>query len=321
MPHYCEHFFLPIFCILSCMDKITKSDKILVLLKLFERQASYTINQLASRLHCEERSVYRSVALLRDHGFNVKNQDGHYYMPEYSGQIHTNFSAYELALLREWVDKSALSTTSQAQLIDKLGIANTHESDRFAVVKMGGDNLTALYNAITQQKCVLLRNYLSGSDKPITDRMVEPYKLANESSYCMCYELDSDTCKLFKVDRAEAVLPVSESWSHKHLHRMLPMDVFRMCGHEQIQLSVTMDVFARNLLLDEYPQAVSYLQPLSPERFRLSCTLNRYEGAMRFLISVIGHIHIEQPTELILLLQNKTKEMQVALDAMVHNVK
>lgn len=299
------------------MEKITKSEKVLVLLKLFERQAHYTLRSLCERLQCDERSVYRSIKLLREHGFDIKLSGGVYKLTQKMAIARSdNFSTSELNMLQEFVDQCRLPETAKLKLLDKLDIASRQESDSYIAAQQGDDKLSTICRAIAAQKCVMLRQYHSGSDKPVTDRMVEPYRLVNGRQFCICYELDSDTCKLFKLSRAEEILPVPVPWLHKHLHQQLPMDVFRMCGTSEYSLSVTMDGYARNLLLDEYPLAENYITPLEQGRYRLTCTLRKYEGALRFFASVIEHVHIEQPAELIDLLQDKATAMQVALTKM-----
>lgn len=298
------------------MDKITISEKIFLLFQLFDCEATYSIEKLCERLQCSERSVHRLIKLFKDNGFDIQHSSRGYTCSGMHYHLRSRLSTGESEVLNESLRQFGLSEAACTNLLTKLGVASTAETDAYFLQQMADEKQVTIASAIAERQCVLLRNYHTGSDRPIADRLVEPYQLANNRQYCMCFEPESTQCKLFKIDRAESVIPVPEPWKHRHLHRQLPMDVFRMCGADQHAISVTMDVFARNLLLDEYPLAENFLQQIGPSQYRLSCILHRYEGALRFFTSVLEHIWIEEPVELVDLLRTKIDAMTGKLDRM-----
>ena len=301
------------------MEKLPISEKIFLLFKLLDNQASYTLQQLCERLNCSERSAHRLIKLFKDNGIDIQYSSRGYTCCSNQRHLRNRLSAGESEVICESLARYGLSEAARTSLLTKLGVATAAEADAYFLQQMVDEKLITIGRAIAERQCVLLRNYHTGSDRPVADRLVEPYQLANNRQYCMCFEPESSQCKLFKIDRAETVIPVPEPWKYRHLHLQLPMDVFRMCGAGQYPIAVTMDVFARNLLLDEYPLAESFLQQIGPAQYRLSCTLHRYEGALRFFTSVLEHIRIEQPAELVELLRTKLDTMKIALASMSHN--
>ncbi len=298
------------------MEKLPISEKIFLLFKLFDCEASYTLEKLCERLQCSERSVHRLIKLFKENGFEIQHSTRGYSCSGIQHHLRSRLSAGESEVLNKSLVQYGISEAARTNLLTKLGIASAAETDAYFMQQMADEKQAAIARAIGERQCVLLRNYHTGSDRPVADRLVEPYQLANNRQYCMCFEIDSSQCKLFKIDRAESVIPVPEPWKYRQLHQQLPMDVFRMCGHSAYPIAVTMDVFARNLLLDEYPLAENFLQQIGPAQYRLSCTLHRYEGALRFFTSVLEHIRIEEPAELVDLLHEKIDAMKNALASM-----
>ena len=154
-------------------------------------------------------------------------------------------------------------------------------------------NVAALMDAIESKRQVVLHGYSSSSSGAIKDRTVEPFALASGQKTVWCYDLASKTNKVFKVDRISNVEIKPEGWAYETHHRQGKMDIFRMTGETAIPVNLELSLLAKNVLVEEYPEAVKDLYPTkSDDRWILETEVYNIVGLGRFYMGLAAEISI-----------------------------
>ena len=139
----------------------------------------------------------------------------------------------------------------------------------------------------------MLHGYSSSSSGVIKDRTVEPFALASGQKTVWCYDLASKTNKVFKVDRISNVEIKPEGWAYETHHRQGKMDIFRMTGETAIPVNLELSLLAKNVLVEEYPEAVKDLyQTKSDDRWILETEVYNIVGLGRFYMGLAAEISI-----------------------------
>lgn len=154
-------------------------------------------------------------------------------------------------------------------------------------------NVAALMDAIESKRQVVLHGYSSSSSGVIKDRVVEPFALASGQKTAWCYDLASKTNKVFKVDRISNVEIKADRWEYESHHRQGKMDIFRLTGETAIPVKLQLTLLAKNVLVEEYPEAEKDLiQTTDDDRWILETDVYQMEGIGRFYMGLAGEIQI-----------------------------
>ena len=154
-------------------------------------------------------------------------------------------------------------------------------------------NVAALMDAIESKRQVVLHGYSSSSSGAIKDRTVEPFALASGQKTVWCYDLASKTNKVFKVDRISNVEIKSQGWEYETHHRQGKMDIFRMTGDTGTPVNLELSLLAKNVLVEEYPEAAKDLyQTKSDDRWILETEVYNMVGLGRFYMGLAAEITI-----------------------------
>ena len=154
-------------------------------------------------------------------------------------------------------------------------------------------NVAALMDAIESKRLVVLHGYSSSSSGVIKDRIVEPFALASGQKTVWCYDLASKTNKVFKVDRISNVEIKADRWEYESHHRQAKMDIFRLTGETAIPVKLQLTLLAKNVLVEEYPEAEKDLiQTTDDDRWILETDVYQMEGIGRFYMGLAGEIQI-----------------------------
>ena len=154
-------------------------------------------------------------------------------------------------------------------------------------------NVAALMDAIESKRQVVLHGYSSSSSGVIKDRVVEPFALASGQKTVWCYDLASKTNKVFKVDRISNVEIKADRWEYESHHRQGKMDIFRLTGDTPISIKLQLTLLAKNVLVEEYPEAEKDLiQTTDDDRWILETDVYQMEGIGRFYMGLAGEIQI-----------------------------
>jgi hypothetical protein len=154
-------------------------------------------------------------------------------------------------------------------------------------------NVAALMDAIESKRQVVLHGYSSSSSGVIKDRVVEPFALASGQKTVWCYDLAAKTNKVFKVDRISNVEIKADRWEYESHHRQGKMDIFRLTGDTPIPIKLQLTLLAKNVLVEEYPEAEKDLiQTTDDDRWILETDVYQMEGIGRFYMGLAGEIQI-----------------------------
>lgn len=153
-----------------------------------------------------------------------------------------------------------------------------------------------IQEAIDQQKKIILKNYASTE---IRDRFLAPINLlyGGESVWCVDLEDPHKTCKQFRLSRAEAVEVVEEKYPHGK--PAIESDIFRFTGERNIHVKLSMNINAKNYLIEEYPLSLHlsenefYKTGEGREaRWILDTYISNVVGVRRFYIGLADKIDI-----------------------------
>ena len=154
-------------------------------------------------------------------------------------------------------------------------------------------NVAALMDAIESKRQVVLHGYSSSSSGVIKDRVVEPFALASGQKTVWCYDVASKTNKVFKVDRISNVEIKADRWEYESHHRQGKMDIFRLTGETAIPVKLQLTLLAKNVLVEEYPEAEKDLiQTTDDDRWILETDVYQMEGIGRFYMGLAGEIQV-----------------------------
>lgn len=159
--------------------------------------------------------------------------------------------------------------------------------------KENAANVAALMEAIEGKRQVIFHGYSSSNSGEIKDRTVEPFAFAAGQKTVWCYEPASKTNKVFKVDRISNVQIKADKWEYETHHRQGKMDIFRMTGESPVAIKLQLSLMAKNILVEEYPDAEKELIPTDDtDVWILDTEVYKMEGVGRFYIGLAGEIQI-----------------------------
>jgi predicted DNA-binding transcriptional regulator YafY len=94
--------------------------------------------------------------------------------------------------------------------------------------------------------------------------------------------------KTIEIYRQETLL----SWEYERLHRSKPVDIFRNTGDLNKQIEFSLNLKAKNLLIEEYPLSERFLTKIGNNQFVLKAPVAKYEGPGRFVLGLADDIQI-----------------------------
>ena len=159
--------------------------------------------------------------------------------------------------------------------------------------KENATNVAALMESIESKRQVILHGYSSSNSGEIKDRTVEPFAFAAGQKTVWCYEPSTKANKVFKVDRISNVQILADRWEYETHHRQGKMDVFRMTGDTPVNIKLQLSLMAKNILVEEYPDAEKDLIPTdNTDVWILDTVVYKMEGIGRFYMGLAGEIQI-----------------------------
>lgn len=174
--------------------------------------------------------------------------------------------------------------------------------------KVFTDKNKAAAISMLQQACdkkcqVILHKYSSGNSATIRDRRIEAYKVLPQEGVVMGCDVENVnyTCKVFNIDRIGYVEILHDRpWEHEYSHKEILLDAFHWSGETPINVSLKLNVTAKNLLVEEYPGTKKDLteDKKSPGTWYLNTTVYNIMGIARFYAGLANCIEILDCPEL-----------------------
>ncbi|MBR1543820.1 MAG: putative DNA binding domain-containing protein [Muribaculaceae bacterium] len=161
--------------------------------------------------------------------------------------------------------------------------------------------ISFLQHACSQKKCVVLHDYSSSHSGKVSDRFVEAYDIKPEDGLAICYDREKCKISVFKINRIKWVeIKENEPWLYIAEHKPISVDVFHMTGETPIDVSIRLDLFAKSLLVEEFPNAESYISKHKGDDniWYFDTKVYAVEGIGRFCAGLSDHIEINNSPEL-----------------------
>lgn len=141
------------------------------------------------------------------------------------------------------------------------------------------DKIDSIKRAIQSGKTVILKGYdSSNSNTSGDDRTVEVFSFVDNGRFDAVWAFDYNSKekknKVFLLKRTAAVEITNRNWVYSKQHKTFPLDIFGFYGTEKIPFTIELKTpRAKNILLEQYPDAKNNLEVLPEGRWRVSTTL------------------------------------------------
>lgn len=275
-----------------------KIERMLRLMRLLSGSVNFTVEEIAEKMDTSYRTVYRYIDTFKDAGFVVEKVHGSVYrmlkMPKSAKDLEklVYFSEEEAKVVAGLIQGLSQSNGMKANLYKKLSaIYDMTGIDKYTDNKKVAFNIQTLEEAMTDQKRVVLKNYLS-SNSGLHDVIVEPYDFTGEYVDVWAYDVEKKSNRMYKIARIESVEILSDEWQFEADHKKPDMDIFRMNGSTKTHVKIELNRRAKNLLVEEFPLAEFELSQKDAETWILETDVTQMEGIGRFVIGLAADVKI-----------------------------
>lgn len=275
-----------------------KLERELNLLMLLTENHNYTVTDICERIGISRRNLYYYLDFFREAGFIVENNKPFYrirkdspFFKRIDAVIH--FSEDEALTIRNIlgsVDDKGIQVERIKQKLDRLYDFRILNNETLR--EQQARNVSVLYEAIKQERCVLLKNYSSPHSNTQTNRLVEPFLFMNANREVRCYEIASKMNKTFKVARIEEVEMMDVTWSHKSRHKQVFTDIFMFSDEQLLPVKLRLGRLACSLLREEYPRSERYITQEDDHHWLVDMNVCSYTGIGRFVLGLYDDIEV-----------------------------
>ncbi|MGM9742453.1 MAG: WYL domain-containing protein [Candidatus Cryptobacteroides sp.] len=173
-------------------------------------------------------------------------------------------------------------------------------------------NAGAVLEAIRGKRKAVFHGYSSSSGGERRDRIVEPFAINAGYTHIWCYDIEKKRNAVFRTDRIGNVEVKGDAWEYSGLHEQLKMDAFHMTGEKPVHAVLKLDLMAKNLLCEEYPEAESSLAATDDSNtWILDIDVYAIEGLGRFYMGLAADIEIIDAPELVSYVRDYAKKYLV----------
>ncbi len=296
------------------MEAYTKTHRVLRLILYLSTGYHRTKDECTGFLGIKDTAFYNYCNLLRDVGFELKQKEGRYWIdssvPDSKVLLNIlHFSEEEMYLLSRSIDILDEGTGISFGLKNKLvSFLNHDEVIDDYLAKHKSEKVRLIRKAINNKMRVLLVNYSSGNSESVRNRLVEPFEFKDDFKLIWAFDVDLKKNRQFKVSRIEEVVETTFGWEYGYSHHSKPIDIFRNTGELNKEIDLTLNIKARNLLIEEYPMAEKHLDKIRENRFRLKVSVAKYEGPGRFVLGLADCIEARGDKGFVEFLRSKRKK-------------
>ena len=282
------------------LEKFARQLKLMLLLT---QNRLLSIEEICNRVGMSRRSVYRYIDAFKSMGFVVKKEGTRYRLDHSSpffSEIVTGiqFTEAEGVALSQILNSVYNNSAEVRALREKLSnLYNPDILSRHGVDSTLAQNISRIFQAIKEERVVLLRDYNSPSSGQVSNRIVEPYLFINENAEVRCYELSTKMNKTFKVSRCADVELLDLLWSHKEEHMPFYSDLFGFTGDPRLPVSILLGQLSTSVLLEEYPDAQRQMTLQPDGRQLLKTEVCSYVGIARFVLGLYDDIEVVDSPE------------------------
>jgi len=285
-----------------------------VLLHVLARPYRYTKRDLANYFGYSKDAINEDIQAIKEAGLHV-DQDSHTRCAIIPATTFDelrylqSLTAEERGKIGQLLDKN-LTDKEAFYLKNKLSsLYDFQELGLNALRRPALEKLNQLEYAKTHKKQVILEKYRSNSNQ-IRDRLAEVFDIDVELDTIQAFDPEEKRkgkkVKHFKLSRIDRIRLTETPWAFESLHDRKSTDVFRIAMNNQQMVSLRLDVYAYNSLIENYPRAKAACMPdTAPNTFYFQAKVNpEFLGLINFIMNNAGHVKILSPT----LLKEKVKE-------------
>jgi predicted DNA-binding transcriptional regulator YafY len=280
------------------MQTETKTHRFFRLILFLSNSYPKTKEDCIQFLEIGDTAFYSYCNTLKDTGFNLHQKDGKYWIdfPDQDFQVLRNvlhFSEEEMYILSRSIDLIEEKHVCATRLKQKMAsFLNQDKTIETYIQKEKSTIVQTLRRAQQQKKQILLINYASGNSQTVKNRMVEPFEFKDDFNLIWAFDNELRQNRQFKICRIEDVQETLLSWEHERSHRSKPVDIFRNTGDLNKQIEFSLNLKAKNLLIEEYPLSERFLTKISNNQYVLKAPVAKYEGPGRFVLGLADDIQI-----------------------------
>jgi len=294
-------------------DKLERELRLLLLLIGNHR---YTVPEICEKIGISRRNLYYYLEFFKDAGFKVEHRKPYYAISTDSAWFRkldaaVHFTEDEAIVLHRILQRADDGSEQVGRLMRKLNslydldiIDSTEIQEHQALIA------TTLYEAIKQQRVVILKDYSSPHSGTVSDRQVEPFLFMNGNREIRCYEYASQMNKTFKLSRIGDVEILDLVWSNEASHRQLHTDVFMFSSETLQEVTLLLGRLSSSLLREEFPRSADYIVAVDDNHWRCSLPVASWIGVGRFVLGLYDDIEVEGPEAFRQYLSSKVAHMQ-----------
>ena len=278
--------------------------RVFKLINLLQSNIGKPVHRLAELLQTDERTIYRYFKLLEALGFVVvkefskyKIQDRPEYLPKPSDGNH--FSVEENQWLSNLLESQGKGNALKDAVAQKLNLQDAVLLGTKDLFKANLGRLVDLIaQSITLKKQIWIKDYYSLRSDTVSDRLVEPVGFTADYEHIHAFELESQSMKMFKIERMGEVVIASESWKFELGHELPDQALFGFTGKGKFYVKLKLSKKAYQLMIEEYPTARPFIQIKNRNQYFFEGEIPHLPGLARFILSLPGEVKVEEGNEL-----------------------
>lgn len=277
----------------------------LTLLSLLVENRTLTIDALAERLHTTQRNIYYAISFFKDDpDFRLEKRGPCYSLSRESPFIArmceaVKFADDEIITMKRLLDEG----DSRNPIVTRLRRKFSHFYDPVLLADeqirgLYDDICRTLYQAMREQRMVIVRQYRSPHSGTVADRLLEPYVFINANRDIRAFEPASGLNKTFRIARMQGVTLLDARWADADKHRDIFSDLFNFASETTMSVTLRLDSLAYHVLTEEYPRAENSIHPepkATPdeaESWLFEATVCSWIGVGRFVLGLYDHITV-----------------------------
>lgn len=274
------------------------------LINYLKSKPGYTVLQLAQKLEITRRSMFRYFNLLDELGFDIDyDAEGRYFIASnFEDLENVTFDLNESILIKEALSAVSESHQLKGSILKKLSFYSEQSKLADNILEVGNNKKVQIMDqAIREKKRVVLLEYHSLNSGNISDRVLEPFSMADNYEFIQAIDIRSPKIKKkFKLSRMDRVELMEDPQKYTQDQESLTIDPFGYSGNEEIQIELHLLLRSVILLRERYPKLKPFIRKLNGrgDQYKLELGVYNLEPIKRFILSQLDEVKIIKPEKL-----------------------
>jgi len=276
----------------------------------------YNTAEMAEKLGITRRHLYNYFEALKKKGFKFERH-GYGYAIDMSSSFfddmrrNSSLSHEEASYICRVLQDIPTKNTTATNISNKLRrLYSLPDSDDNRTWKRITTIANKLQDAVARKATVRLNRYSSPHSNSLSDRIVEPFLMINDRQDVICYEINSDQCKTFRLARIESVDVLNVKWTYEDRHRTPFTDIFGFTSDKRYDISLRMGRLSCNLLKEEHPTAEPFIVADGNDHWRIDLICASLLGPARFVLGLYDDIKVLGSAEFKDYIKKRVKAMK-----------